>query len=124
MIHKSILIIEDEESIQLVIKLALEMETSWKTIVASSGKEGIDLAAKELPDAILLDMIMPQMNGLTTFKKLQANPVTESIPVILLTAQTLDIEPQQLYSLGIREVIPKPFDPLTLGSTIAQILAW
>ncbi|MEM8829857.1 MAG: response regulator [Cyanobacteria bacterium P01_G01_bin.19] len=124
MVHKRILIIEDEESIQILVKLALEMNSNWEVITASDGKEGIATAATEVPDAILLDVMMPEMDGFTTFENLQANSITESIPVILLTTKFQSTEPKQLQQLGIKGLIPKPFDPVTLENNISQILGW
>ena len=124
MIDKRILIIEDEEDIQTLVALALEMNDNWQVTAVSSGEEGIAVAEKEVPDGILLDVMMPGMNGFETFEKLQANPATKSIPVILITTKFQATETEQLRHLGIRGVIPKPFDPLTLESDITQILGW
>ncbi|MBE9044285.1 response regulator [Pleurocapsales cyanobacterium LEGE 10410] len=118
-----ILIIEDEEGIRLLVKLALEMNANWQVITASSGEEGITLAATEVPDAILLDVMMPGIDGFATFKQLQANSITASIPVILLTTKFQTTEPNRLSQLGIKGIIPKPFDPITLETDIDQILA-
>ncbi|MDJ0591548.1 MAG: response regulator [Pleurocapsa sp. MO_226.B13] len=124
MVSKRILIIEDEESIRVLVKLALEMDLDWEVIAAASGKEGIATAAQEIPDAILLDVMMPEMNGFETFSQLQANPVTESIPTILLTTKTQLTEAGRLHQLGIKGIISKPFDPLTLETDITRILNW
>lgn len=124
MICKSILIIEDEEDIQALITLALEMNVNWKVITASSGEEGIATAEKEVPDAILLDVMMPGIDGFKTFERLQANPLTKSIPVILITTKFPTTEPKQLRRIGIKGIISKPFDPLILESDITQILDW
>ena len=95
----------------------------WKVLTASSGSEGLALAQSQQPDAILLDVMMPNLDGTETLVRLQANSTTEQIPVLLLTAKAEPIEPNQL-SEGVRAVIEKPFDPLQLANLIAEALGW
>ncbi len=121
---KCILIVDDEESIQKVVGLSLRLEASWESIAASSGKEGIVQAEKYHPDAILLDVMMPDLDGISTFEALDRNPETSSIPVILLTAKTRAAEKQLFQTMGVAGVITKPFTPLTLASQIAKLLNW
>ncbi len=121
---KCILIVDDEESIQKVVRLSLRLEASWESITASSGKEGIAQAEKHHPDAILLDVMMPELDGIATFEALDENPKTRSIPVILLTAKTRAAEKRLFQSMGVAGVITKPFTPLTLASQIAKLLDW
>lgn len=119
-----LLVIDNEPYIQEVIKICLETIANWDVITASSGREGIVKAEAEQPDAILLDVMMPEMDGLTTFAQLHANPATQSIPVILLTAKA-EIFDQRYYSqLGIKATIAKPFEPLELAHQIAIALDW
>jgi CheY-like chemotaxis protein len=122
--HKRLLMIDDEESIQIVVKFGINMAAGWEVIAANSGKIGIDTAQKELPDAILLDVMMPEMDGIATFKALQANPITAKIPVIFLTAKAQTAERRQFNDLGISGVITKPFNSLDLPEQIAKILNW
>lgn len=124
MSSKRILVVDNEPSIQEVAQICLETVAGWQTIVASSGLEGLAIAERELPDAILLDVMMPEMDGLDTFSKLQANPATRSIPVILLTAKVQTADRQNYIELGIRATIAKPFSPLDLAQQIATILGW
>lgn len=121
---KRILIVDDEESIQKVVKLSLKMEASWESITASSGMEGIRQAEIHQPDAILLDVMMPDMDGVETFAALQNNPKTKAIPVILLTAKTQSAEKRLFQEMVVSGVITKPFKPLALASTISQLLQW
>ncbi len=121
---KCILIVDDEESIQKVVGLSLKLEASWESITASSGKEGIAQAEKHHPDAILLDVMMPELDGISTFEALDKNPKTRSIPVILLTAKTRAAEKRLFQTMGVAGVITKPFTPLTLASQIAKLLNW
>ncbi|MEM9002454.1 MAG: response regulator [Cyanobacteria bacterium P01_F01_bin.86] len=124
MLSKCVLVIDDEESIQKVVKLSLKMEASWETITASSGQEGIRQAEMHQPDAILLDVMMPEIDGIATFETLNENPQTQSIPVILLTAKTGTSEKRLFQKIGVAGVITKPFNPLTLASQVAKLLGW
>ncbi len=124
MTAKRILIVDDEEDIREVAELTLEAVGGWQVSTASSGSEGLLLAAAEQPDAILLDVMMPEMDGIATFQKLQANPVTQKIPVILLTAKVQSAERRQFAELGVTGIIAKPFDPMTLTNQVAEALGW
>jgi CheY-like chemotaxis protein len=121
---KRLLIIDDEEAIQIVVKFGINMAAGWELLSASGGATGIDTAERELPDAILLDVMMPEMDGIATFKALQANPITAGIPVIFLTAKAQTAERRQFNDLGISGVITKPFNSLDLPEQIAKILHW
>ena len=124
MIEKNILLIDDEETIQEVVQVGMEIEAGWQVVIASSGQEGITLAQKQQPDAILLDVMMPDMDGIATLSQLKANVKTRTIPVIFLTAKTQAAEKDQLHNLGVVDVITKPFNSMTLASQIAKILGW
>lgn len=123
MTTKRILIIDDEEDIREVTQVCLEITGEWEVLTASSGSEGLVKAAVEQPDAILLDVMMPDMDGLTTFQKLQANPATQNIPVILLTAQAQSAEQRKFTQLEVAAVITKPYDPLCLVEQVAKALS-
>ncbi len=122
--QKKILIVDDDEAVREVTRVTLELLAGWAVSAAGSGKEGIDLAKAEPPDAILLDVMMPEMDGPATLKELCSNPATRQIPVIFLTAKARAAQIQWLRSLGTKGVIPKPFDPLTLASEIEAALGW
>lgn len=124
MTTKRILIVDNEEYIQEVTKICLETVAGWEVLTASSGKEGITQAEKFQPDAILLDVMMPDMDGLTTFQKLQANPTTQTIPVIFLTAKIQASDRRRYAQMGIKEAIGKPFNPLELAGQVAHALGW
>jgi CheY-like chemotaxis protein len=121
---KRILVIDNEEYIQEVAKICLETIACWQVITAGSGSEGISKAETEQPDAILLDVMMPDMDGITTFGKLQVNSATQNIPVILLTAKIQANDRDRYAELGIKNAIAKPFDPLTLANQVAEALNW
>lgn len=121
---KSILLIDDEKRLSSVIQMCLQKLGGWQVFTAESGREGLSKAETEKPDAILLDLMMPDMDGMTVLKKLQANPNTAEIPVILLTAKVQSENKNEYAHLKIAGVIAKPFDPLTLASQVAQTLGW
>ena len=121
---RRILIIDDEEDIRAVAALSLETVAGWEVAVASSGAQGVARAENFQPEAILLDVMMPGMDGRATFEALRKNPQTAPIPVVLLTAKTQSSERQQLAEIGVNGVLMKPFDPLTLPGQIATILGW
>jgi len=124
MTDKNILLIDDEEPIQEVVQMGIQIEAGWQVAIASSGIEGINLAENQQPDVILLDVMMPEMDGIATLSQLKSNNKTSGIPVIFLTAKAQAEEKNQFQSLGVVDVITKPFNSMTLASQIAKILGW
>ena len=124
MTDKNILLIDDEETIQEVVQVGIGIEAGWQVAIASSGLEGINLAQDRQPDVILLDVMMPDMDGIDTLSQLKTNDKTSAIPVIFLTAKAQAEEKSQFQSLGVVDVITKPFNSMTLASQIAKILGW
>ena len=121
---KRILVIDDEVDIREVAQLSLEISSGWEVMTAASGSEGLVEAEAQQPDAILLDVMMPDMDGPTTFEKLQNNPSTKNIPVILLTAKVQAAEQRRYAQLGVTAVLTKPFDPVMLANQVAEALGW
>lgn len=121
---KRILIIDDEDDIRQVAALSLETVAGWNVLLANSGKKGIECAAVEQPDAILLDVMMPEMDGPTTYHKLKENQKTTCIPVLLLTAKVQGADQRKLAGLGVAAILVKPFDPLKLAGEISNALGW
>ncbi|BAZ15278.1 response regulator receiver domain protein [Calothrix sp. NIES-4071] len=121
---KRILVVDNEEYIQEVTKICLETVAGWEVITAASGSECIFKAQTYLPDAILLDVMMPDMDGLATFEKLQDNPATQQIPVILLTAKIQASDRRRYAEQGIKDAIAKPFNPTELAHQVSAILGW
>jgi CheY-like chemotaxis protein len=123
MFHR-ILIIDDEDDIREVAALSLESVAGWQVFMANSGKQGLIRAAEHQPDAILLDVMMPGMDGPSTFRELRKNPATADIPVILLTAKVQSSDQRRFADLGVEAILLKPFDPLTLSTQISDALGW
>jgi CheY-like chemotaxis protein len=117
-----VLIIDDEDDIRRIARLSLTRIGRMDVIDASGGADGIRLAEEEQPDAILLDVMMPAMDGPATFAALRANPRTAGIPVLFLTAKALTAEVQRLHELGAEGVLTKPFDPVALPKQVEAAL--
>jgi CheY-like chemotaxis protein len=116
-----ILYVEDEPDIQAVAKLALEMVGGFQVMICSGGQEALDKVGSFAPDLVLLDVMMPGMDGPTTLQNLRANPATAMIPVIFLTAKVQPSEVEQYQELGALDVIAKPFDPMVLAVQVRKI---
>jgi CheY-like chemotaxis protein len=118
------LLLIDDDDIREVASLSLEMTQGWTITTASGGTAGIALAGTCAPDAILLDVMMPDVDGPSTLRALQAQEGTKSIPVIFLTAKVQAADRETFLQLGVQGIIAKPFDPVTLGDQINTLLAW
>lgn len=119
-----VLLIEDEEHIREVAQLSLEAVAGWDVLAADGGIQGVAMATEAQPDAILLDVMMPDMDGPTTLARLRAEPATTSIPVVFLTAKAQASDREELTGLGAAGVINKPFDPMKLAAEVADVLGW
>ena len=118
-----VLYVEDEPDIQAVAKLALEMVGGFTVKVCSSGEEAVREAAAFAPDMILLDVMMPGMDGPSTLQALRNIPELAAVPVAFMTAKVQPQEVAHYKSLGARDVIAKPFDPMTLAGQVKAIWA-
>ena len=121
---RRILVIDDEDDIREVAALSLEATAGWEILTARSGAEGITIAADQQPDAILMDVMMPGVDGPTTFRTMQGDSRVKDIPVLLLTAKVQGVDQRRFAGLGVAAVLFKPFDPLTLASQISDALGW
>ena len=117
-----ILVIDDEEDIRRIARLSLTKVGKMDVVDASGGPEGVRMAASERPDAILLDVMMPGLDGPATLSALRSNPVTAEIPVVFLTAKAMASEVERLKGLGARDVLIKPFDPMSLPAELKACL--
>ncbi len=121
---KCILLIDDDEAIREVVQMGIEIEADWQVLSACSGIDGIAMAENQQPDVILLDVMMPEMDGIQTLSKLKTNRQTKLIPVIFFTAKTQGADKTQFQDLGVIGVITKPFNSMTIASRVAQMLHW
>jgi len=118
---KRILCVDDEEDILAVVKLALETVGGFETRQCDSGADALAEAGSFHPDIILLDVMMPQMDGLATLKALRQDPATARIPVIFMTAKVQASEVKQYLDLGAAGVVAKPFDPMELSRQVEKL---
>lgn len=119
---KKILIIEDEPEIQTVLAIAVQRDGGFTAVTASDGHEGIRAARAERPDVILLDILLPGIDGCEVCRRIKADPVLADIPVIFLSAQADYKRWERTREAGGCAILSKPFDPLTLASRITGIL--
>jgi CheY-like chemotaxis protein len=120
----TVLVVDDNDDIRELAQLCLETVDGWTVLTAGSGADAIAAAREHHPDAVLLDMMMPEMDGLTTFEHLQNDESTRDIPVLLFTAKLQARDRQIWEGTAIRGTIAKPFDPMTLGSEVSRTLKW
>jgi CheY-like chemotaxis protein len=121
---KTLLVIDDDDDIREIAQLSLELGSEWRVVTASSGGAGVELAIASPPDAILLDVMMPGLDGPSTLAQLRADDRTRAIPVIFLTAKARPADRDRLVNLDVVGVLAKPFDPIDLPGQIAALLHW
>ncbi len=120
---RTLLVIDDDRDIRQVAKTSLELVGGFHVIVADSGQRGLAFAHEVKPDAIILDLMMPDLDGGTTLAQLKRTPETAGIPVIMLTAK-VQADRQELVGRGAVGVLVKPFDPMQLPDQVCEILGW
>jgi CheY-like chemotaxis protein len=118
-----ILVIEDDRSIQMVLELVFTRMAKCEVIVASNGAEGLVMIQKQKPDVVLLDLMMPGMDGFEVCQKSKEDPLTRHIPIIFLTAQPQPAAVARAMSLGAAGYLVKPFDPITIIDQVNEALA-
>jgi two-component system, OmpR family, response regulator len=116
-----ILYAEDEPDIQSVAKLALEVLGGYEVLLCSNGTDVLERVCGFDPGLILLDVMMPDLDGPATLRRLRADPNTAKIPVIFLTAKAQSSEVKNYQALGALDVIAKPFDPMLLATQVQKI---
>lgn len=124
MSRKRILVIDDDDDVREVAALALETAGEYEIYTAENGRAGLAQALRTRPDLILLDVMMPELDGPATFRLLRQSETTSAIPVIFLTAKVQPADRRNLTALGANGLIAKPFDPLLLADQVSEIAAW
>ena len=122
MTGRTILVVDDDDEVREITCLALELMGGWTVMSADQGAVALELAHDHKPQVVLLDVMMPEMDGPTTFLKLQENSRTRHIPVVLLTAKAQVGEDQCWDGLDIAGVISKPFNPTTLSEEVDRLV--
>ena len=122
--NKKVLVIDDQPVIREVVQICLEDLAHWNVTTAKSGLEGLIKVSQQKPDGIILDVMMPSMDGFSILRQLKTNPETKSIPVFFLTAESELTEPQNIVALGLAGALIKPFEPYELVEAIAKAFGW
>ena len=117
-----ILVVDDEINITQILEFSIGSE-GYEVITAQDGEDAVDKARREQPDLIILDIMMPKIDGYEACRILKANPLTKNIPVVLLTAKGRDIDKRLGYEVGATDYIVKPFSPNKLVDRIHQLLS-
>lgn len=118
---KRALVIEDNENNMKLVTFILE-KNGYSTIKAGNGKRGIELASKKLPDFILLDIQLPDMDGLEVLKELRRSEINGEIPIIAITSYAMSGDRQRMIEAGCNGYIEKPIDPVTIINEIRKII--
>jgi CheY-like chemotaxis protein len=117
-----VLIVDDEPDIRRIAKLGLSRVGGMEVVEAANGAEALVRAKEDKPDAVLLDVMMPGLDGPSTLARLREDPATSGIPVVFLTAKAIVAELERLKVLGAAGVLTKPFDPMTLARELRALL--
>ena len=118
---EKVLLVEDNNDIRAIVKVALQKLGGLEVCACESGVQALDAMTDFAPQLVLLDVMMPDMDGPTVLRRMRERPETAGIAVIFLTAKTTPQEIQALRSLGALDVIPKPFDPISLHQHVKRI---
>lgn len=117
-----VLVVEDDPDIQKVVRMSLKMRGVSEIVTVESGPDCIEKLASFTPDVILLDVMMPHVDGFETCRRLKGNPATSAIPVVFLTARAQKADRDQGLQLGALGYVIKPFDPMTLHDQIVALM--
>jgi two-component system, OmpR family, response regulator len=118
---EKLLLVEDEPDIQTIARMALEMVGGFRVEVCGSGREALAAAPRFKPDLVLLDVMMPEMDGPTTLERLRELPEFGETPVVFITAKAMPTEIEHFKAIGAADIIPKPFDPMALADRVREI---
>lgn len=119
---KKVMLVDDDDDVRLIAQMALRDVGGWPTIAVSSGRLAVALAPTERPDVVLLDVMMPDLDGPSVLRQMRMDPATASIPVIFMTAKARPSETERFLAVGAAGVITKPFDPMTLADQVREIV--
>ncbi len=120
---RKILVVDDEPDLRELARMSLELVGGHQVVLASSGEEALALVVEERPDAVVMDVQMPGLDGPATLRQMHAGG-GEVPPTVFLTASVLESEVSELRQLAVVGVLSKPFDPITLASELGQLLGW
>ncbi|MDP3968560.1 MAG: response regulator [Nocardioides sp.] len=118
------LVVDDDEDVRMITRLALVKVAGWQVVDTDRGAKALDLAREHQPAVILLDLMMPEMDGIETAQRLLADPATAHIPIVMVTAKKSVGEAQPWDDLPVAGVVAKPFDPMSLADELVAMLGW
>jgi len=119
-----VLVVDDDDSVREITQLSLEAVAGWRVRAASGGAQALELLRESLPEAVLLDVMMPGMDGPATYRAMQEDPALKDVPVVFLTAKMQVGGAQAWDGLDVAGVIAKPFDPMLLAAQVAALVGW
>jgi two-component system OmpR family response regulator len=118
---RSVLYVDDEPDIREIVQIALGLTNALAVHTAESGEQALTLARALLPDLVLLDVMMPGLDGPGTLNRMRGDPIIAPIPMIFMTAMAMPKEVALLHEMGVAGVIAKPFDPMELSTQVASL---
>jgi CheY-like chemotaxis protein len=121
---RHVLVVDDDDDVREITQMSLEAVAGWRVRAARGGAEALELLRQERPDAVLLDVMMPGMDGPATFRAMQDDPGLRDVPVVLLTAKLQVGREQPWDGLDVAGVIAKPFDPMSLAAQVSALVGW
>lgn len=119
--RRTVLVVDDEPDVLLLCRVNLEFE-GYRVIEASDGEEALACLAEQVPDVVLLDVMMPKLDGWAVLERIKADPRTAGVPVVMLTAKVQDHDQIRGWSAGAAEYITKPFSPLSLSQVVQDVI--
>jgi two-component system alkaline phosphatase synthesis response regulator PhoP len=119
--RRTVLVVDDEPDVLLLCRVNLEFE-GYRVVEASDGEAALAYLADEVPDVVLLDVMMPKLDGWAVLERIKADPRTAAVPVVMLTAKVQDHDQIRGWSSGAAEYITKPFSPLSLSQVVQDVI--
>lgn len=121
---RHVLVVDDDQDIRFIAERALSRVGGHRVTTATDGLQALEAMAAERPDAVVMDVSMPNLDGPSTWEHIRQDPDLADVPVVLLTARAHTGERADLLRLGVAGVLVKPFDPMTLSQDVADALGW
>jgi CheY-like chemotaxis protein len=121
---RRILVVDDDADVRRLAVMSLSRVGGYEVSAADSGEACLSALAAEIPDLVVLDVMMPMMDGPTTLEQIRSDSRTYAVPVVFLTAGVVETDVDRLKALPVSGVLRKPFDPMTLPAEVAQLLGW
>lgn len=118
------LVVDDDEDVRMITRLALVKVAGWQVVDTDRGTKALNLALEHRPDVVLLDLMMPEMDGIETARRLLAHPATAHIPIVMVTAKQSIGQVQPWDGVAVVGMVAKPFDPMTLANDLVAMLGW